>query len=155
MNRISNPHIMILAANFYKSITNTLIQGAITALGEHQVSHEVIEVPGCFELPTALSMAVQSVRTNDLSNLRRPYDGYVILGCVIRGETSHYDLICQQCAQGLSHLAIENRLALGFGVITVDNEQQAWARANQDKGGEAARTCLRMIEIHRSFHLKL
>jgi 6,7-dimethyl-8-ribityllumazine synthase len=80
------------------------------------------------------------------------WDGYVALGCVIRGETSHYDLVCEECARGVQTLVIDRGLAVGFGVLTVENEDQAWVRARpaeMDKGGEAARACLEMIALRR------
>ncbi len=104
-------------------------------------------MPGAFEIPAAIQFAHLS---------RAGFDGYVALGCVIRGETSHYDLICAECARGLQDLAVRERLAIGFGVLTVENEAQAMARARIDrknKGGEAARACLAMIDLKRRYAL--
>ncbi|MGH6981060.1 MAG: 6,7-dimethyl-8-ribityllumazine synthase, partial [Stellaceae bacterium] len=87
---------------------------------------------------------------------RQGFDGFIALGCVIRGETSHYDLICAECARGLQDLALHERLAIGFGVLTVESEAQALARARIDKknkGAEAARACLSMVELKRRYAL--
>ncbi len=88
--------------------------------------------------------------------MRRRFDGYVALGCVIRGETSHYEYVCRESARKLQDLACQYALALGYGILTCDTKEQAWERARVDgrnKGGEAARACLRMLEIKRQFHL--
>ena len=95
--------------------------------------------PGALEIPAAIKFALDG-----------NWDGYVVLGCVIRGETSHYDIVCDECARGVQSLAIEYGLAVGFGVLTVENEEQAWVRAKpseMDKGGETARACLAMIAL--------
>jgi len=102
-------------------------------------------VPGAFELPPAIAHAARSVER---------FDGYVALGCVIRGETSHYDHICAESARALQDLAVRDGLAIGYGILTVENEAQALARAapgNRDKGGEAVRACLAVIDIKRRF----
>lgn len=150
-------HVLILVAKFYEELGDEMVRGAKGELESAGATYDVMEVPGAFELPTALRMVVQSVRSSDLTNVRRPYDGYVILGCVIRGETTHYDHVCEECARGLNEVSIQNALAMGFGVLTVENEEQAWARAaieEGDKGGDAARACLRMIALRRGLGLR-
>lgn len=150
-------HVLIIVARFYEELADELLRGAQAELTNNGATYDVIEAPGAFELPTALRMAVQSVRSSDLTNVRRPYDGYVVLGCTIRGETSHYDHVSEECARGLNDVSIQNALALGFGVLTVENEDQAWARAaveEGDKGGDAARACLRMVALRRSLGLR-
>jgi 6,7-dimethyl-8-ribityllumazine synthase len=141
------PRILLVEARYYARIADELLRGAVAALEEAGASHERVTVPGAFEIPAAIQFA----------NLSGPgVDGYVALGCVIRGETSHYDLICGECARGLQELALRERLAIGFGVLTVENEAQAMARARVDqknKGGEAARACLAMVELKRRFGL--
>jgi 6,7-dimethyl-8-ribityllumazine synthase len=105
-------------------------------------------VPGAFEIPAVIAMASQSGEA--------AYDGYVALGCVIRGETSHYDYVCGESARGLQDLAFRDRLAIGFGILTVENGEQAWARAAVDrknKGAEVAQAALRMIELRKRFGL--
>ncbi len=136
--------VLILEARFYDQIADMLAAGAMRALDDAGVDHERVSVPGAFELPAALAMAVGTGR----------YDGYVALGCVIRGETSHYDYVCGECARGLSSLAGAHRLALGFGVLTTESREQAVARADpaqQDKGGGAAKACLAMMALAERF----
>ena len=148
-----NPHIMIVEARFYPAISDELAAGAVEALEEAGVSYERVEVPGAFEIPGAIRMAA---RAEELGRVRRPFDGYVALGCVIRGETTHYDYVCAESARGLQDLALQHALAIGYGILTVENEGQAWARAKRDrknKGGDAARACLAMIELKRRFGL--
>src|SRR5579883_2145754 len=147
------PHIMIVEARFYEEIADELVRGATAELERVGASWERFPVPGAFELPTAIKVAI---RLRDFYTARARFDGYIALGCVIRGETSHYDLVCGECARGLQDLAIEYTLALGFGVLTVENREQAWARASvggYNRGGAAARACLEMIELKRAFRL--
>ena len=136
--------VLILEARFYEDIADQLVAGATGAFDDAGVSHERIGVPGAFELPAALAMAIDSGR----------YDGFVALGCVIRGETSHYDHVCGECARGLAMLAERHRVALGFGVVTAENREQAWQRAaveRKNKGADAANACLAMMAIRASF----
>lgn len=138
------PHVMIVEARFYDDIADELRRGAIAVLEAEGASHERIAVPGAFEIPAAVAM----LETADASR----YDGYIALGCVIRGETSHYDYVCGESARGLQNLAVSRGLAIGFGILTVENRAQAWARAavdKKDKGGDAARACLQMVALRR------
>jgi 6,7-dimethyl-8-ribityllumazine synthase len=147
------PHIMIVEARFYAHISDELMRGAIAALDASGASYERFAVPGAFEIPAAIRFAVEA-GTRGARRLR--FDGFVALGCVIRGETTHYDYVCGESARGLQSLALEHNLALGFGNLTVENEAQALARARVDrknKGGEAANACLAMIELKRHFGL--
>jgi 6,7-dimethyl-8-ribityllumazine synthase len=147
------PHIMIVEARFYEDIADELVRGATGALGAAGVSWERVAVPGAFEIPTAIKYAI---RSRDFYTGRRRFDGFVALGCVIRGETSHYDLVCTECARGLQVLALDYTLSIGFGVLTCENREQAWARAavsGHNKGGEAARACLSMLDLKRTFRL--
>ena len=135
--------VLILEARFYEDIADQLVAGATGAFDDAGVSHERIGVPGAFELPAALAMAIDSGR----------YDGFVALGCVIRGETSHYEHVCGECARGLAMLAERHRVALGFGVVTAENREQAWERAaveRKNKGAVAAQACLAMMAIRAS-----
>ena len=147
------PHILIVEARFYEDIAEELAKGAIGALEAAGVTFDRLAVPGAFEIPAAIRMAIRGMHFHPH---RRRYDGYVALGCVIRGETTHYDYICQESARGLQDLALEFTLALGYGILTVETESQAWERARADrknKGGDAARACLAMIEAKRGFGL--
>lgn len=141
------PHILIIEARFYEDIADEMKKAAIAELEKDGCTYEVVAVPGAFELPAAIKFAEQ--RKDG-----RPFDGYVALGCVIRGETTHYDYVCVESARKLQDLAVDLDLAIGYGVLTVENEAQAWARARADqknKGGFVARACLDMIELKRQF----
>jgi len=147
------PHIMIVEARFYADIADELARGAIEALEQAGATFERFEVPGAFEIPAAIRIALQA---QELDAGRRRFDGYLALGCVIRGETTHYDYVCEESARGLQDLALAHSLALGYGILTVENGDQAWARARRDrknKGGDVARACLAMVALKRRFGL--
>ncbi len=147
------PHIMIVEARFYEDIADELVKGAIRALEAAGATYDRYEVPGAFEIPAAIKFAH---RASELDKGRRPFDGYVALGCVIRGETTHYDYVCEESARGLQDLALHHDLAIGYGILTVEDDEQAWARASVDeldKGGVAVRACLAMIDLKRHFRL--
>lgn len=147
------PHILVVEARFYANIADELAKGAISVLEEAGVPYERLAVPGAFEIPAAIRMAVRSMHFHPH---RRRFDGYVALGCVIRGETTHYDYVCEQSARGLQDLALEFTLAIGYGILTVESDEQAWERASVDrrnKGRDAAKACLAMIEVKRRFGL--
>jgi 6,7-dimethyl-8-ribityllumazine synthase len=110
-------------------------------------------VPGTFEIPAAIRI---SIKSREFNPVRRRFDGYVTLGCVIRGDTSHYDYVCSESARGLQNLSLEYVLAIGYGILTCENRKQADERASVSKlnrGGSAARACLEMIEFKRHFGL--
>jgi 6,7-dimethyl-8-ribityllumazine synthase len=141
--------ILIVESRFYEDLSDELLAGAKDALEAHGVDYDVVTVPGAFELPAAIAMAEDAAH--------RPtgikYDGYVALGVVIRGETTHYDYVCNESARGLMELSYTQRLAIGYGVLTVEDEDQAWARARRsegDKGGTVAKVCLTMIGLRKS-----
>ena len=137
-------HILIVSAEFYSDIASELQKCAEAALVAAGATFETISVPGAFEIPAAIRFAMMS----------RKYDGYVALGCVIRGETTHYDYVCAESARGLMDLAVQHHAAIGYGVLTVENERQARARASVskgNKGGFAADTCLKMIALKKKF----
>lgn len=137
--------VLVLDSRFYGDIADQLVAGATAALdaAPEAPRHERISVPGAFELPAALAMAIRSGR----------YDGFVALGCVIQGETSHYEHVCTACAGGLATLSARHGVALGFGVITAETRDQAWERASVDRrncGAAAARACLAMMAVRRA-----
>jgi 6,7-dimethyl-8-ribityllumazine synthase len=147
------PHILVVEARFYEDIADALYQGASAELERAGVTHERVTVPGVFEIPAVIQMAVRSM---DFFAGRRRFDGYVTLGCVVRGETTHYDYVCSESARKLQDLACRHTLALGYGILTCENMEQAWVRAAVDqknKGRDAAQACLAMIDVKRSFHL--
>jgi len=140
--------ILIVEARYYADISDALLAGASDALRAYGAEFDVVTVPGAFELPAAIALAEEGGHRP--AGVR--YDGFVALGCVIRGETTHYDYVCGESARGLMDLSINKGLAIGYGVLTVEDEAQAWARARiseGDKGGFAARTCLDMIGLRR------
>jgi len=142
------PHLLVVEARFYKDIAEELLKAVGGVLDEAGATYDTITVAGAFEIPTAIAMAIKS---------RRRYDGYVALGCVIRGETTHYDYVCGESARALQDLAVKHTLALGYGILTCENHAQALARARRsekDRGGHAARACLAMIELKRKFATK-
>src|SRR5580704_2759866 len=137
--------ILIVEARYYDEIADALLAGAKKALAEADAQFDVLSVPGALEIPTAIAIAVDAAQRK-----RKPYDGAVGLGCVIRGETIHFDIVSDLSAQGLMELSVERRLPIGNGIITVENEAQAFARARleeQDKGGGAVRAALALIDI--------
>jgi len=137
------PHILLVEAPYYTHIAAELRRGAERALAAVGATHERIAVPGAFEIPAAIGIA---------SRASERFDGFVALGCVIRGETTHYDHICAESARGLQDLAVRDGIAIGYGILTVENEAQALVRAlpdGRDKGGEAVRACLAIVDLRR------
>ncbi len=133
--------VLVIEARYYEGISEALLEGALEVLQEARVEIQKVSVPGALEIPHVISYA---------RNSKSGYDGYIALGCVIRGETTHYDYVCQESARALMDLAVDHKLAIGNGIITVENENQAWARAKKDKknkGGFAASAVLKMIKI--------
>ena len=144
---------MIVESPYYEEINNNMIDSVLIELDNAEATYERFEVPGTFELPGAIRMALES---DQLTSDRERFNGYIALGCVIRGETSHYDYVCEESARGLNDLVLRYAIALGYGVLTTENREQALARslrAQHDRGGAAARACLAMIEIKRKFKL--
>jgi 6,7-dimethyl-8-ribityllumazine synthase len=136
--------VLIVVAPYYAEIAAPLEAGAKRALADAGVDVERLEVPGAFEIPGAIAAAAHTGR----------YAAFVALGCVIRGETSHYEHVCTECARGLMDLSVRVGLSIGFGVLTVETYAQAVARAaldQGDKGGEAARAALAMRAVRQRF----
>jgi len=146
------PRILIAEARFYTDIADEMLRGALAALDRAGAVHERVTVPGSFEIPGAIRIA----HAGGEAGAGPRFDGYVALGCVIRGETSHYDYVSGESARGLQDLAIRHAIALGYGILTVDSEAQAWERARIDrgnKGRDAVEACLAMIALRRRFGL--
>lgn len=136
-------HILIIESRFYTDIADMLVEGAVEALAKTGASYERIAVPGAFEIPAAISLAINTGK----------YDGYIALGCVIRGETTHYDYVCLESARGLNELALQGA-AIGYGILTTENDEQAYARADKNrknKGADAVNACLAMIALKKQF----
>ena len=139
--------VLIVDANFYEDLASELVRGAVAELEKMGISYERLSVPGALEIPSAISLVSQGVEA-------KLFAGYIALGCVIRGETSHYDIVCGESARGLSKLALDRNLAIGNGILTVDNWEQAWARASvlkKNKGRDAAIACLSLFEIKQRY----
>jgi 6,7-dimethyl-8-ribityllumazine synthase len=145
--KIKSAHVLVVEARFYDDITDALFAGATSALEEAGATWDRISVPGSLEIPTAIAIALESAE-----RARKPYDGVVALGCVIQGETFHFDIVAMQSARALVDLSIAHRLPIGNGILTVDTMAQARARARLeegDKGGDAARAALVLVAIKR------
>lgn len=136
--------ILIVEAPYYKEIAENIAKGAIAELEAHKADYERLEVPGALEIPLAIKLAHES----------GGYDGFVALGCVIRGETTHYDIVCNESCRGLTILGLEHNIAIGNGILTCENKEQALERARPDrknKGRDVAQAALRMIELKKKF----
>lgn len=134
--------ILIVEARFYEDLADELVAGAIEAIEAAGATWERIEVPGALEIPAAIAFASEH------------FDGFVALGCVIRGETSHYDYVCGESARALQDLGIFDGMCIGNGILTVENSDQAWARADRarkNKGCDAAEAAMCMVEIRSRF----
>ena len=145
MANSSRPHLLIVEARFYDGLADALLAGAKSALDEAGASYDVVTVPGALEVPAVISFALDSAEDGGTE-----YDGFVALGCVIRGETYHFEIVANELSRALMDLAVEESLAIGNGILTVENEAQAWVRARRnegDKGGFAARAALTMIAV--------
>jgi 6,7-dimethyl-8-ribityllumazine synthase len=139
--------ILVVEARFYNDIADALLAGAAKVLDEAKAAWDIITVPGSLEIVPAIAIAVDAAERQ-----KKPYDGAVALGCVIQGETFHFDIVAMQSARALIDFSVARRLPCGNGILTVDNEPQAWARAritDQDKGGDAARAALALIAVKR------
>ena len=139
--------ILLVDADFYKDLSEELVRGAVAEIERQGLTYDRLSVPGALEIPAVISLAAN--RTDGES-----YMGYVALGCVIRGETSHYDIVCNESARGLTNLALKRGLAIGNGILTVDNASQAWVRASVDKknkGRAAVVACISIARIKRKY----
>ena len=138
--------ILIVEARFYDALADALLEGASEQLKAFGAEFDVVTVPGALEIPAAIAFAEEGGhRPAGVS-----YDGYVALGSVIRGETYHFEIVSTESARGIMELAVNKRLCIGNGILTTEDDEQAWARARVsegDKGGGAARAALAMIAL--------
>lgn len=142
--------ILIVEARFYDDLADALLEGATDALKAYGADYDVVTVPGALEIPGAIAMAEEAGRGPGGA----PYDGYVALGTVIRGETYHFEIVSNESARGIMDLTVRKGLCIGNGVLTTEDEEQAWARARLsegDKGGGAARAALAMVALKQQF----
>jgi len=137
-------HLLVVDAPYYTEISKSLMQGATEVLDAANATHDYVTVPGVLEIPAAVSMALDGSKN---------YDGFIVIGCVIRGETTHYEIVSNESARAIMDLSVKHNLAIGNGIQTVENEAQAWARAKvseKNKGGGAATAALQMIKLKKS-----
>ncbi|WP_395651343.1 6,7-dimethyl-8-ribityllumazine synthase [Brevundimonas sp.] len=150
---IDPPRVLIVEARYYDDLADALLDGAKDALRAQGVDFDVVTVPGALEVPTAIAMANEAGRYPTAPR----YDGFVALGCIIRGETYHFEIVSDQSAAGLMQLGLKG-LAIGNGILTTEDEDQAWARARiseGDKGGGAARACMDLIALRKRLRVGL
>lgn len=140
------PHLLVVDAPYYTEISKSLMDGITEVLDAANATHDYVTVPGVLEIPAAVAMALKS---------HKQYDGYIVIGCVIRGETTHYEIVSNESARAIMDLSVAHNLAIGNGIQTVENESQAWARAKvseKNKGGGAATAALEMIKLKKSLN---
>lgn len=145
--------MLVVEARFYDDLADALLEGAKDALTAQGAEFDVVSVPGALEVPTAIALAVEAGKYPTAPR----YDGYVALGCVIRGETYHFEIVADQSAAGIRHLGLHG-VVVGNGILTTEDEDQAWARARRsegDKGGGAARACLDLIALRKRLRVGL
>jgi 6,7-dimethyl-8-ribityllumazine synthase len=144
---ISDSRALIVEARFYDDIQDALLDGAVAELKQAGVGHDVVTVPGALEIPAAIAMALDAAERSG-----KPYDAVIALGCVVRGDTIHFEIVAMESSRALMDLSVQRRVPLGNGIVTVNTDAQAWARARVselNKGGDAARAALAMLRIKR------
>jgi 6,7-dimethyl-8-ribityllumazine synthase len=149
---VQGARVLILEAPYYAHITNPLAEGAMAVIAAAGGSATRVAVPGALELPQVLVAYVHADRIGRFAGPAKTYDGAVVLGCVIRGETTHYDTVCDEANRGVMQIALRHGVPVGNAILTVENEAQALARADggkANKGGDAARACLALIALQR------
>ena len=152
LETLRGARVLIVEARFYHDIADALLAGAMRALERASVVIERISVPGALEIAPAIAIALAAAEQRN-----SPYEGIVALGCVIRGETTHYEIVSEESSRALTQLSLAHALPIGNGILTVENEAQAWARARMDeldKGGGAAEAALALIALKRRLGAK-
>lgn len=153
MSAGSGPRILIVEARFYDELADQLVKGAVQELTARGAGYKRVIVPGILEIPAVIRFAIRAMelRATDMR-----YAGYVVLGCAIKGETDHYEHVCNEAMRGVQQLALDYSLAIGNGILTCQTWDQAVARSRVDEknlGGKAAAACMRMIEIKKELGL--
>jgi len=144
---ISGARALIVEARFYDDLQDALLEGAVAELTAAGLSYDVLTVPGALEIPATIAIALDAA-----ANSGKPYDAAIALGCVIRGDTIHFEIVSGESSRALMDLTLTRQLPLGNGILTVNTEAQAWARARVselNKGGDAARAALAVLRIKR------
>jgi 6,7-dimethyl-8-ribityllumazine synthase len=142
-------HLLIVEARFHDDLADALLEGATGALDEAGATYDVVTVPGSLEIPAVICFALDGAAEGGSH-----YDGFVALGTIIRGDTYHFDIVANESSRALMDLAVQEAIAIGNGILTTENDAQAWARARKtegDKGGFAARAALTMIALKEKF----
>ncbi len=138
------PHLLVVRAPYYRDVVDGMTRGAQRILAEAGATHDVLDVAGAFELPQAIRLVLRG---------KTRFDGFVALGCVVKGETDHYEFLCREAMAGLMNVALQFGLALGSGLLTVHTIEQAVARSgddNHNKGAEAAAAALLQVTVTRT-----
>jgi 6,7-dimethyl-8-ribityllumazine synthase len=149
---LTGARILVVEARFYEDIADALLAGAARALGAAGASFDRVSVPGSLEVPSAIAIALEAAERSG-----KAYEGVVALGCVIRGDTIHFEIVSTQSARALMDLSVARRVPIGNGILTVDTDAQAWSRARPeeaDKGGDAARAALALVRLKRNLGVK-
>jgi 6,7-dimethyl-8-ribityllumazine synthase len=144
---LTGARMLVVEARFYDDIADALLAGATRALEAAGAAFERVSVPGALEVPAAIAIALEAAE-----RAGKPYDGAVALGCVIRGDTIHFEIVSTESARALMDLSVARRVPIGNGILTVDTDAQAWLRARPeeaDKGGDAARAALALVRLKR------
>jgi len=144
---VKGARILVVEARYYDDISDMLLRGAKRVMRDASATFDLVTVPGALEIPAAIMIALHAAAAHE-----QPYDGVVALGCVIRGETSHYDIVAGESARAIMDISIALDMPVGNGILTVDTDAQARARARQtgqDKGGGAARAALTLVRLKR------
>jgi 6,7-dimethyl-8-ribityllumazine synthase len=147
--RPEKAHVLIIEARFHDELADALLEGAMSALDEAGATYDVVTVPGSLEIPAVISFALDGAEAGGTD-----YDGFVALGTVIRGDTYHFDVVANEANRALMDLSVQESIAIGNGILTTENDAQAWTRARKsegDKGGFAARAALTMIALRERF----
>ncbi|PSJ65744.1 6,7-dimethyl-8-ribityllumazine synthase [Kumtagia ephedrae] len=147
--RPEKAHLLVIEARYHDALSDALLDGATAALDEAGATYDVVTVPGALEIPAVVAFALDGADDGGTD-----YDGFVALGVVMRGDTYHFDVVANESSRGLMDLAVEEAIAVGNGILTTENEEQAWLRARRsegDKGGFAARAALTMIALKDRF----
>jgi 6,7-dimethyl-8-ribityllumazine synthase len=150
MSRKGPRSVLIIESRFYEDIADELARGAIEELEAKRIEYERIAVPGALEIPLALSLAL----ANGFVGRAGRHRGCIALGCVIRGETAHYEIVARESAAGLHALAVDHAVPLGNGILTCESREQALVRASvegRNKGGDAAIACMALMQLEHHF----
>ena len=145
--------VLIVASSFYPNISKELVKGAEIVFKKAKIDSQIVTVPGAFEIPAAIKFAIMADKNKVF---KHRFSGFVALGCVVKGETDHYQHICNETTRALMDIAVNDSVPLGFGILTVGNIEQARVRADflgdKNVGGRAAQSCMKMIELKKALN---